>query len=116
MAQLFARQGSGRCAVRTVTRAVEETRRSNENSAADEAAVPKARFIVSDVESCLTKEDLLRVKSLMMTEISDEVHQQVCHLTPQRLRSVQNRRRDEQHTKELGLQKQEIMSKLQCIQ
>ena len=41
-----------------------------------------------DVESCLTK-DLLRVRSLMKKKISDEVHLQVCHLTPQQVRSVQ---------------------------
>ena len=37
----------------------------------------------------MTKEDVRRVRSVMKKETSDEVHWQVCHLAPQRVRSVQ---------------------------
>ena len=47
-----------------------------------------AQHRVSHVESCLTKKDLPRVRSLMKHEVSDKAHLQVCHLTPQQVRLV----------------------------
>ena len=57
----------------------------------------KARINVSDVESCLTKEDSQLVRSLMKREISDDVHQQVCQMKSLQVRTstikVRKRRR-----------------------
>ena len=47
----------------------------------------KARINVSDVESCLTKEDSQLVRSLMKREISDDVHQYVFQMKSLQVRT-----------------------------